>query len=68
MILSAVMMLEHIGEDKIANRIKEAVLKVVAEGKVKSYDMMKMSGKQEVLDNGAASTTQMADAIIAKLK
>jgi 3-isopropylmalate dehydrogenase len=68
MVLSAVMMLEHIGEDKIANRIKDAVLKVVAEGKVKCYDMMKMSGKQEVLDNGAASTTQMADAIIAKLK
>jgi 3-isopropylmalate dehydrogenase len=67
MILSAVMMLEHIGEDKIANRIKGAVLQVIAEGKVKSYDMMKMSGKQEVLNNGAASTTQMADAIIAKL-
>ncbi len=68
MVLSAVMMLEHIGEDKIANRIKDAVLQVVAEGKVKTYDMMKMSGKQEVLSNGAASTTQMADAIIAKLK
>jgi hypothetical protein len=30
--------------------------------------MMKMQGKQEVLQNGAASTVQMADAIIAKLK
>jgi len=68
MILSAVMMLEHIGEDKIANRIKDAVLKVVAEGKVRAYDMLKMSGKQEVINNGAASTKQMADAIIAKLK
>lgn len=68
MVLSAVMMLEHIGEDKIAKRIKDAVLQVVAEGKVRCYDMMKMSGKQEVINNGAASTTQMADAIIAKLK
>lgn len=68
MILSAVMMLEHIGEDKIADRIKNAVLQVVAEGKVKTYDMMKMSGKQDVVLNGAASTTQMTDAIIAKLK
>jgi 3-isopropylmalate dehydrogenase len=43
------------------------VAKVVAEGKVKAYDMMKMSGKQEVVEQGAASTKQMTDAIIAKL-
>jgi hypothetical protein len=29
---------------------------------------MKMRGKPNVVENGAASTSQMADAIIAKLK
>ena len=67
MILSAVMMLEHIGENEKAARIRKAVAEVVAEGKIKAYDMMKMSGKPEVVNNGAASTKQMADAVIAKL-
>jgi hypothetical protein len=30
--------------------------------------MMKMQGRPEVVDNGAASTIQMTDAIIQKLK
>jgi len=67
MVSSAVMMLEHIGENDIAKKIKKAVAKVVAEGKVRAYDMMKLKGSPEVLNQGAASTTQMADAIIAAL-
>lgn len=67
MVSSAVMMLEHIGENKIAEKIKNAVAKVVAEGKVRAYDMMKLKGSPEVLKQGAASTKQMADAIIAAL-
>ncbi|OFX83258.1 MAG: 3-isopropylmalate dehydrogenase [Bacteroidetes bacterium GWF2_33_16] len=67
MIASAVMMLEHIGENAIAEKINKAVAKVVAEGKVRAYDMMKLKGSPEVLKQGAASTTQMADAIIAAL-
>ncbi|MDD3875128.1 MAG: isocitrate/isopropylmalate family dehydrogenase [Bacteroidales bacterium] len=67
MILSAVMMLEHIGENEIAERIRKATAEVVAEGKVRAYDMMKLKGSPEVINNGAASTKQMADAIIAKL-
>jgi isocitrate dehydrogenase (NAD+) len=68
MVLSACMMLEHIGEDARAKRIYDAVAAVVEEGKVMCYDMMKMSGSQSVIDQGAASTQQMGDAIIAKLK
>jgi isocitrate/isopropylmalate dehydrogenase len=68
MINSAVMMLEHIGENAIAKRIHAAVAEVVAEGKVKAYDMMKLKGSPDVINQGAVSTTQMADAIIAKLK
>ncbi len=68
MVLSAVMMLEHLNENDMANRIRKAVADVVAEGKVRAYDMLKMKGSQDVVTKGAASTKQMADAIIAKLK
>jgi 3-isopropylmalate dehydrogenase len=67
MILSAVMMLEHIGENAIATKIGKAVADVVEEGKVKTYDMMKLPGTPDAISKGAASTSQMADAIIAKL-
>ena len=68
MVLSAVMMLEHLNEMELANRIRKATGEVVAEGKVRAYDMLKLRGTQEVINQGAASTKQMADAIIAKLK
>lgn len=68
MILSACMMLDHIGENEKAERIRRAVAEVIAEGKVRTYDMLKMKGRQDVIEKGAASTTQMADAIIEKLK
>ncbi len=67
MILSACMMLDHIGETEKALRIRNAVAKVVEEGKVRAYDMLKLRGCQEVIDQGAATTDQMADAIIAAL-
>jgi 3-isopropylmalate dehydrogenase len=67
MILSAVMMLEHIGETEKATRIRKSIAKVVADGKVKAYDMMKMKGTADVIHQGAASTKVMADAIIANL-
>jgi 3-isopropylmalate dehydrogenase len=67
MIESACMMLDYIDEQEISKKIRKAVAEVIAEGKVRTYDMMKMPGRQDVLDNGAASTQQMADAIIGKL-
>ncbi|HPR16960.1 MAG TPA: isocitrate/isopropylmalate family dehydrogenase [Candidatus Cloacimonadota bacterium] len=67
MIMSACMMLDHIGETEKATRIRKAIAKVVEEGKVRAYDMLKMHGCQEVLEQGAASTTEMTDAIIAAL-
>jgi 3-isopropylmalate dehydrogenase len=67
MIASACMMLHHIGESATAVRIEKAIAEIIAEGKVKTYDMMKMTGSPDVIKNGAASTMQMADAIIAKL-
>lgn len=68
MILSAVMMLEHLGENEKAQRIKKAIEEVVEEGKVKTYDMMKLPGKPDVFSKGAVTTQQMTEAIIAKLR
>jgi len=67
MVESACMMLDFIGEQKIAAKIRKAVAEVVVEGKVRTYDMAKMTGRADVVERGAASTSQMADAIIAKL-
>ncbi len=67
MVLSACMMLDHIGETEMSERIKSAITTVVAEGKAYSYDMLKMPGGAGVIEKGAATTDQVADAIIAKL-
>lgn len=67
MILSAAMMVEHVGETEKADRIKKAVAAVVKEGKVRTYDMMRIPGGAKSISHGAASTTQMTDAILAKL-
>ncbi len=67
MIESSCMMLDFIGEEQKAKKIRSAVAAVIEEGKVRTYDMMKMSGTPDVLENGAASTSEMADAVIAKL-
>ncbi|MBN2891356.1 MAG: isocitrate/isopropylmalate dehydrogenase family protein [Bacteroidales bacterium] len=68
MIESAIMMLDFINENEIATNIRNAVAEVIKEGKVRTYDMMKMTGRADVVEKGAASTIQMADAVIAKLK
>ncbi len=67
MILSAAMMVEHVGETDKSDRIKNAVAAVVKEGKVRTYDMMRIPGGAKSISQGAASTTQMADAILARL-
>ena len=40
---------------------------VVAEGEVRAYDMLRLTGGPDVLSKGAASTTEITDAIIARL-
>jgi 3-isopropylmalate dehydrogenase len=67
MIMSACMMLDHLGETEKAERIKKAIAKVVEEGKVKTYDMMKLKGGPDVFKNGACTTQQMTDEIISKM-
>ena len=64
MIESACLMLDHIGEKETAKGIRGAIARVIAEGKVRTYDMLKMQGRADVIERGAASTGQMTDAII----
>ncbi len=68
MMESACLMLDYLNENNIAARIRKAIAGVIEEGKVRTYDMMKMNGRPEVLENGAASTFQMTDAIIERLE
>ena len=67
MIETSCMMLDFIDEQNIANKIRKAVSEVIQKGNVQTYDMAKMSGQSDVVEKGAASTVQMAQAIIDKL-
>jgi 3-isopropylmalate dehydrogenase len=67
MFLSAVMMLQHIGEIEKARRIREAIAAVIKDGKVRTYDMMRLPGSAKAIAQGAATTVQMTDAVIGKL-
>jgi isocitrate dehydrogenase (NAD+) len=63
LILSGVMMLRHMGKTAEADKLENAVAAVVAEGKNVTYDM-----KEDRNDPTAVGTSQMADAIIEKIK
>lgn len=63
LILSAVLMLKHLGEERNANRLEDACASVIEEGKSVTYDM-----KEDKNDPTAVGTSQMADAIIEKIK
>jgi 3-isopropylmalate dehydrogenase len=67
MILSAAMLLDHVGESALGKRVRDAVSSVVREGRVRTYDMRKLTGGPDVVGRGAATTTQMTDAILAAL-
>ncbi|MDP2952997.1 MAG: isocitrate/isopropylmalate dehydrogenase family protein [Chloroflexota bacterium] len=63
MILSGMLMLRHIGEREAADRVDRAVAAVIVEGKSVTYDMKPLRD-----DPTAVGTSQVADAIIARLK
>ncbi len=62
-VLSAVLMLRYLGETQKADRLEHAVASVIAEGKFVTYDL-----KKDRTDKTAVGTSDMADAIIRKLK
>jgi isocitrate dehydrogenase (NAD+) len=62
MMLSGVMMLRYLGEAEAAERVDNAIASIVEEGKDVTYDM-----KPSPDDPSAATTSGVADAIIAKM-
>ena len=67
MILSGAMMLEHLGLVEEDRAIRRAVAEVVREGRVRTYDMLRLTGSADALRQGAASTQQMTEAILERL-
>jgi len=67
MILSAAMMADHVGELERAQKVRDAVAAVIAAKEVRTYDMLRLTGGPKVFEQGAATTTQVADAIIEAL-
>ncbi|MFO0917404.1 MAG: isocitrate/isopropylmalate family dehydrogenase [Planctomycetaceae bacterium] len=63
LILSAKLMLDHLGETKAAEKLEQAVAAVIAEGKDVTYDL-----KPNRTDPTAVGTSQMADAICKKIQ
>ena len=62
LILSAVLMLRHLGQKEAADRLERAVAAVIAEGRDVTYDM-----KPDRDDPTAVGTREMAAAICAKM-
>jgi isocitrate dehydrogenase (NAD+) len=62
MMLSGMLMLKHIGEEKAADRLERAIAAVIKESKNVTYDM-----KSRRDDPSAVGTSQVADAVIEKV-
>lgn len=62
-IFSGVLMLRYLNENEAADRLEKAVSDVIAEGKDVTYDL-----KPDRNDPTAVGTSQMTDAIIARMK
>jgi isocitrate dehydrogenase (NAD+) len=68
MFLSAVMLLQHVGETEKAERLRDAIAAVVRDGRVRTYDMMRIPGSAKAISQGAATTGEMTDAVLAKVE
>ena len=62
MMFSGVLMLRHLGEREAASRMEKAMASIIAEGKYVTYDL-----KPRPDDPTAVGTSQVADAIIARM-
>jgi isocitrate/isopropylmalate dehydrogenase len=56
-ILAGQMMLEHLGEQEAADKVERAVIEVLKEGKVRTYDL-----------GGKSSTSDVGNAVAAKAR
>ncbi len=62
-ILSAVMMLRHLGEFDAANKVEKAVAEIIEEGRYVTYDM-----KSSDDPNPPVGTQEVAEALVAKIR
>jgi isocitrate dehydrogenase (NAD+) len=63
-LLSAVLMLRHLGEQQCANRIQTAIRQVLAEGEYVTYDIKRtLTGHT----SGCVGTARYADAVISAM-
>lgn len=62
MMLSGAMMLRHLGEREVADKLESAIAAVIADGKLVTYDL-----KGDPNDPAAVGTSAVADAVIDKL-
>jgi len=67
MILSGAMLCDHVGEKATGDKIRNAVAEVIAEGKVRTYDMLRLPGGPKVFEKGASTTGELTAAILEKL-
>lgn len=63
LMLSGAMMLEHLGEVQASRRLEQAIASVIKDGTAVTYDM-----KPQRDDPSAVGTSQVADAVIERLK
>ncbi len=63
MMLSAVMMLRYLGEEKYADRLESAIAENIREGRYVTYDL-----KSRRDDPTAVGTSEFADAVVEKIK
>jgi len=66
-ILAAALLADHDGAPEVAGRIRDAVAGVVADGRVRTYDMLRLPAGPDALRRGAVGTRAMTDAIVARL-
>ncbi len=67
-ILAGALLAEHAGAGDVALRIRRAIEAVIAEGRVRTYDMLQLRAGAGVLAMGAGGTREMAEAIEAQLE
>jgi len=63
LILSSVLMLDHLGETRAAKSLEDAIARVIRQGKYVTYDF-----KQDRDDPTSVGTSRMAQAIVDEIK
>jgi 3-isopropylmalate dehydrogenase len=66
-ILAGAMLLDHVGESEMAERVRAAIGAVIQAGTVLTADMRGLPAGPEGFRRGAATTVEFADAVVEEL-